>query len=317
MRLPNLSENTRSNKIGVAVFVLFVVSTFFASIFYLNQQSSPDASADTSATSVNITNAAPSASGTSIDSGAASVSLTENTTTAVSVGVTVTDNNGCTDIATVDAVFFRTNVGGGSGCTPDDNDCYAVACTLDGGSCTGGADLTGTYTCALTIQYFADPTDAGSTYAATDWTAEITPYDSSGAGSTDTDTIEMNTLTALDVTAAINYGTLALNSDTGGTNQTTVITNTGNEAIDSQVSGTSMGCTVGTIAVGNQKYATSDVTYASLTDTLSGTPTTYELVLPQRTAGVITDDVYWGLATPASGVSGSCTGTNTFTAVTD
>jgi len=127
----------------------------------------------------------------------------------------------------------------------------------------------------------------------------------------------MATLSALDVTAAIAYGSLALGADTGAGNQTVTITNTGNEAIDSQLSGTDMTCTSGSIPVANQKLDTSNVTYASLGTNLSGTPTTLEVDLPQRTGAAVTDLVYFGLAIPATGVSGSCAGTNTFTSIAD
>lgn len=297
------------------VFFAGVVSTI-AAFSFVASVAVRNANADDAATSATIGNTLPVASATSIDSAAASITLTENTTTAVVCTATVTDNNGCADITTGSAVLYRTDVAGGSGCTPDDNDCYTTTCTVDGGSCTGGADLTSLYTCNISAQYFADPTDVGAVHAATDWSCTVTPTDSVGNGTTDTDTIEMDTLTALNVTATIAHGSLALNSDTGATNQTTTIINTGNESLDAQISGTAMTCDVlGSLAATQQKYDVSDVTYASLTYTLDGTPTTRTLTLPQRTSTEVSTPVYWGLAIPASGVSGSCTGTNTFTAI--
>jgi len=269
------------------------------------------------ATATAAANTLPVASGVSINSGAASITLTENTTTPVSCTATVTDNDGCTDITGANYIFYRTSQGS-AGAT-DNNYRYSGSCTQDGGSCTGGGDLTATYTCTINAQFYTDPTDAGSPYPTDDWTCRVTPSDNVGAGTADTDTIEMNSLTALNVTANINYGTLGMGTDTGATNQTAVVTNTGNRSIDSQMSGTDMSCTIGSIPVGNQEYSASAFTYGAGTD-LSGTPTSLVLTLPQPTndvAPVITDDSLWGLGMPTMGVSGSCTGTNTFTAIND
>ncbi|MFH1631627.1 MAG: hypothetical protein ABIA47_01195 [bacterium] len=297
-------------------FCIGMLTAIF-SIFCIGGVVIQSVNADSSSTSVSVTNAIPIASSASVNAGAGSMTLTENTTTAVTCTATVTDNNGCEDITTGSAVFYRTNVGSGSGCSGDSNNCYsAIPCNVDGGSCTGGgSDLTATYTCTNLIQYYADPTDAGSTYEATDWTCEVTPIDLAGNGTADTDVIEMDTLTALNVTSTIAYGSVALSGNTGVTNQTTVVTNTGNEEIDAQISGTIMTCTIGIINAVSQKYDTSDVTYASLANSLTGSPETLTLTLPQSTGVAVTDDIFWGLTMPATGVGGSCSGTNTFTAV--
>jgi len=315
MRKLSLPKNKKHRLLSIVAISVIGVAIFTVSMVHFLGK--PDVMADTTSTSVTISNALPVASATSIDSGAATISLTENTTTAVTCTATVSDNNGCGEIISGSAVLFRTNVAGGSSCAADDNDCYSATCTIDGGSCTGGTDLTSLYTCDFTVQYFADPTDTGSINSASDWTCEVTPVDGDGSGTVDTDTAEMATLTALDVTSSIGFGTLATGTDTGASNQTTIVTNTGNISIDSELSGTNMTCTAGSIPVANQKYGVSDVTYASLPNNLSGTPTSLVVDLSQRTSTVVTDDVFWGLSVPGSGVSGSCTGTNTFTAVTD
>jgi len=264
-------------------------------------------------TKVNITNYVPVASGTDIDSGATSINLSAGQTTSVACTATLTDNNSCTEISAADAVLYRTNIGGGATCSTDANNCYNVSCVIS--DCTGPTDTAALATCTFSVEYYADPTDPGSANAGTDWTCQITPTDGGGAGTADSKTIEMATTRGLDVTDEIDYGTLALAADTGATNQLVTIRNTGNEDMDPEISGTDMACTVGSIPVANLKYDQNDVTYASLSQTLAATAATYNLTLPQRTNGVVTDDVYWGLSMPTTGVGGSCTGQNTFTAV--
>ena len=260
--------------------------------------------------------ARPVASSVSIDSGAANVDLTEDTTTNVVCTSTVSDTEGYADITSVTAELHRSGVSAGS--VDDNNNHY----TLTGdANCvpSGGTGNTETYTCTFPVQYYADPTDAG-TYVGENWECLVTPSDSVGAGTTSADTIEMNSLAALNVTSTITHGSIALGADTSTTNQTATITNTGNVNIDTQFSGTSMTCDVlGTLVSTQQKYGVTDVTYASLTNTLSGTPTERDLDVSQRTddATPSTQSTYWGLAVPATGYGGTCTGTNTFTAVND
>jgi len=259
----------------------------------------------------------PVASNTSINVAASAVTLTENTTTTVTARATVSDNDGCSDISNVSAKFYRTDIGAGAG--DDENNHYTVAsCTQDVGSCGVSPDTTATYTCSFSVQYYADPTDASSVNAATNWTAQITPIDGIGSGTVDSDTIEMNTLAALDVTASIAFGTLTINNHTGATNQVTTVTNTGNVNIDTLISGTNMACSSGSIPVANIKYRPKfGFSYGTNDTSLSTTPTEVDMDVPQRTAGVSTDTFYWGLNAPISGVGGSCSATLTFTPVAD
>ncbi len=261
----------------------------------------------------------PTAASASIDSGAVSVTLTEATTTNVVCAATVTDNDGFADITSVEAKFYRTGVGAGAG---DDN---ANHYTLSGdANCvpSGGAGNTENYTCTFAVQFYADPTDVGSAYEADDWTCQVTPSDGIGAGTADTDTIEMDTTTALDVTTTITYGALALGANTTTTDQTTTVTNTGNEQIDVQLDGygasdgdgKAMTCTIGTIAIGQERYsltaATDWTNKTQLTDT-AATLTAFDLAKGASS----TKAVYWGFGMPSTGVGGFCTGKVNFTAV--
>ena len=261
-------------------------------------------------------NSLPVASSTSIDSGAASVTLTENTTTNVVCTATVTDDDGFADITSVEAKLYRTGVGAGA--ADDTNNHY----TLSGdANCipSDGSGTTENYSCTFAVQFYAEPTDAGSIHAADDWTCQITPSDSEGAGTANSDTIEMDTTLALNVTATIAYGTLGLGNNSGASPQTAVVTNTGNAIMDPQVSSAAdMGCTgAGTIPVANQEYSATTFTYGSGTD-LSSTPTTLNLTLPKPTSTTpVTDDSFWGIGIPGTGVGGNCTGSNTFTAIAE
>ena len=310
------------------IIALLLILTFafggllaFGSLFFQISQVRAD-TPTTATSSSNVTNVIPVASSVSIDSDAASVTLTENTTKTVTVTATITDNNGCEDIDSVSVKFYRTDLGAVG--ADDENHRYTVAATSLSTCTAGGGDLTDTYTAAISVDYYADPTDAGSAGSSTNWTAQVTPSDES-AGTAATDTIEMATLTALDVTTTIAYGELALNADTGTGDTTTTITNTGNERIDVQVDGygttdgdgRSMTCTWGTTTIGLEKYATSTgVAYASR-NSLTDTAVEVDMDIAQRTGAVSTGDFYWGFGLPVTGVGGNCTGKVVFTAYAD
>lgn len=254
----------------------------------------------------------PVASAVAIDSGAVSVTLTENTTKNVVCAGTVTDNDGYADISSVLAYLFRTSVGTTTG--NDDNNKYLL---VGDSQCipSSGAGLSETYTCTFAVQYYADPTDAGSPNSSDNWTCEMWPSDSVATGTVAIDTTEMSSLLALDVTASIAYGSVNANTDTGATNQTTTLTNTGNRDMDPELSGVNMtDGGVNSIVVGQQKYADTAFTYSSGGVALTTTPTALNVTLPQRTSGVITDTVEWGLGVPNGTPNASYTGTNTFTA---
>jgi len=261
-------------------------------------------------------NTLPVASAVSIDSGATSVTLIENTTKNVVCAGTVTDNDGFADVTAVGGFLYRTSIG--TSTASDNNNLYRL---YGDSQCipSGGSGLSETYTCTFPVQYYADPTDAGSPNDADTWSCELHPRDAVATGTPAVDTIEMASLMALDVTASIPYGSVDANTDTGSTNQSTVVTNTGNRDMDPQVSGANM--TDGgsnTIVVGQQKYADSAFTYSSGGIALTTTPTTINITLPQQTTdgggGVVTDSVLWGLGVPNGTVNASYTGTNTFTA---
>lgn len=280
-------------------------------------------SADTATTTVTVTNATPVVSAVSLNSGS-NITLTENTSVAVTGTMTVTDANGCSELTGTTATLHRSGVN--SSCSQNDNNCYTAVCTQvgSGNTCTGGLDTSVDYQCSFTVWYIADPTDAGSVNAGEIWTLSATSTDgvASGTATNTGETVDILTLLALNVTSSIAYGSHSPSTDTGATNQTAAVTNTGNAAQDDELSGDAMctdypTCSGSTLAVNNQKYSLADVTYASLTGTLSGTPTSVQtnLAKPTATTTPQTVNTFWGIAIPSGQNTGSYTGKNTFTAI--
>lgn len=269
------------------------------------------------------TNVLPVASVATLDSGAAAVTLTANTTKTVTGTATVTDADTCQDLSSVTARLYRTSVGH-DGATNNSNR-YALTCTQDGGSCTDANDTTATYTCTYAVQYYADGTDATSSYSSDNWTLRVTPTDDVGNGTTDSDTIEVNTLTAISASASIAFGSLGLGNDTGAVNQTITMTNTGNSRLDVNVSaygaqvadGYSMICTVGTVPVGNLKYSLNTFTYASGGTAITASPIEVDADILTSTGGASSVNLYTGYKVPTTGVGGACSGVLTVSAVYD
>ena len=203
-------------------------------------------------TSASVTNVIPVASSASLNSGS-SITLLANTNKTVTATVTITDNNGCEDIDTVNATLFDTNTTFAA--VNDNRNHYQnSSCKSDSACTAGGADLTDTFTCTFNMTHYANPTDAGSNHSGNTWTVNITPFDEA-TGTFSTDSQEVNTLTAFTAGSSLAFGTLALDADTGTTNTNSTITNTGNEQLDMQFDafgkadgdGTAMNCSIGNI----------------------------------------------------------------------
>ena len=205
-------------------------------------------------------------------------------------------------------------------CTADENNCYQVPapqCSFT--NCSGNEC---TLQCSADVQYFADATDVGSTYAAENWLAGIAVEDSTGLRDTETTAaVELLTLYGLSIDTNIDFGSLEVGQDTGATTTQTTVTNTGNSNIDIQLQGTDLSGTGSTIDVGEQKYATTTFTYASCTicSFLTGSATNVEVDLPKptSTSTPITDDIYWGINIPTGTKALPHSGLNTFWATSD
>ena len=270
----------------------------------------------TAATTATIENVAPTVSDVSLNS-QANFAPVENTIKSVNITGKVVDTNGAAECTTISAIAYRSGVS--STCAANDNDCYrGVTCS------TSASGTVINCTCAVSIWFHGDPTDAGD-YVAQWWTGSILATDTSsatGIGSSAASAPELTTLRALDVTTSIAYSTVAPGANTGATNQNVTVTATGNAAIDCSLKGTNMtsSSSKGTVLATKQKYDLAAFTYASGGTTLSTSDAALELVCakPSTHPSDSTDIIYWGLGvdngTPAAA---DYSGTNTLTATPD
>ncbi|MBI4272961.1 hypothetical protein HY621_03865, partial [Candidatus Uhrbacteria bacterium] len=270
-----------------------------------------------SAPIVNSVTAAAASQGNS-----ATFTLTENTTTTLYTHGTITDIDGCADVATngtITGKLYRTNHTSGDGCSTDNNDCYSVQnanCTKT--ACDGPEDNTFSYECTTAIHYYADSTTSGQ-YASTNWTAKITATDGALLSASASDTIEMNSTIALSLSSSsIQYG--SLNLDAQSAQQTLSIANTGNTGIDINLSASGgMACDSGSMPVDAAHYSlTSGFSYAGGIS-LTGSQTELEFDLTTRTsdASPQTKDIYFILKAPSSGAGGNCSNSLTITSRAD
>ncbi|RJR25542.1 hypothetical protein C4578_01385 [Candidatus Microgenomates bacterium] len=278
--------------------------------------------------SYTVNNVAPVVSSVTVNGGS-DITLTENTTTAVALTATITDNNGCSDLSSVIASLYRSDLGY-SACDinaeDDDNNCYAeISCTevVAGNTCVGGTDASVGYECTVNVQYHADPTTASTEYPDSTWkdTIKATDDDAVAHNLEVTTGVEMNTLIAFDVTASIGYGNLSVGQTNDMSSTTTIVTATGNVGLDQELSGTNMctdypGCAGSTIAVGSQKWALSSATGYGGATALTGIADEAELNCLKTTSSGTpqTKSTYWGLLIPDGTPPGTFTGENTITA---
>lgn len=247
--------------------------------------------------------------------GGNNIALVEGTTTVIVATGTVTDFNGYQDIVAASSTYYRSSVSGGNYCAGDNNNCYHVATTscvfsdCSGNSCT--------VTCSAHLWYFADPTDAGSFFAADNWLALLDVWDTGGSHATTTDGRELLTLRALAVPPSLNYGSIAVGGDTGASPTTTPVNNTGNTTLNLLLSGTNMTAGASVIPVDYEKYATSTFTYSSCAfcNQLSTSSTPYNIGVdkPTTTVGYF-KDIFWGVGIPLGTAASTHSGMNTFLA---
>lgn len=267
-----------------------------------------------------VGNAAPTVSSVSINGGT-NITLTANATQTVQVNATISDSNGCADLTggSSTILLYRSGYTSSSCNTTQNNQyCYKATAFTVTSTCQGGTTINTTTT--FELYYFADATDASSSYSGQNWLATVIQRDAADAISfADSSGVEVNTLTAINVTtSSVNYGTLSANTDTGSTNQIATTTNAGNSSTTLQLSALST-LTSGpnSIPTSSQKYATSSFTYSSGGTALSATPTTvsgFLLTKPTSTSNVQAA-TFWGLQVPNGTPTGTYTGTNVFSAL--
>jgi hypothetical protein len=302
----------------VAVSMGMVVATVFQDV----QLAWGAGSSQTASSTVVVANAAPAVSSVSLNGGS-SITLTANATTSVSVNSTVTDFNGCSDITngTSSVLVYRSGITS-STCNgaQSDKSCYKLTTFTATSSCSNGVTLTTTST--FGVYYFADATDASSSYGPQNWTATVLVTDGAGAtstGSLDATGVELLTLTAINVTtSSLNYGTLSASSTTGSVNQTATSTNAGNSSTTLRLSvNSTLTSGINSIATSSQAYATSTFTYPGLSVPLTASPVTvtgFFLTQPTSTANV-QQTTFWGLQVPAGTATGTYSGVNLFTSL--
>lgn len=241
------------------------------------------------------------------------------------------DDNGAADITNVSLKLWASNTT--SSCAPDTADCYSNAsCTLQNAT----SALEKRFVCVVNLSPFAFSTVTGG-YLAGTWKASATVMDGSSASSSTTaKDFEVAQLTALNIPTAIAYGngsTMALNDKTStSTDFDHVITQYGNMGATVSVSDsnltdydtstggtqTGMGCTIGYIPTANQKWQVgSEGDGYTGYNALSTTPTNTHVALPVRLHGDVqptpSAKIWWGIAIPVTGVSGTCAGTTLMT----
>lgn len=294
---------------------------------------SVNSQADSVTTQTTVTNVAPTVdtlvlkdNGSTVSSGG-TLSLNAGTTETVTITGTVSDDNGVGtsfasgDLADLEGELYLTSLGtaGCAGGSTDNNGCYF---TNGGGTCSLGSVVDSTtlnYTCTFSMQYYADGTLTGATAPSDTWTASVKVLDDSTSNATSTQTFEVGTLLALSIPSTIDYGTLAREQSTTNTNNIEMsITQYGNDQADVEVSGTTMTCSVvGTITAGQQKWSLTDLSAgAGGVTALTGSAVDTNFGLGYRTSDstALTKTLYWGIIMPAV-ASGTCSGTNTITAI--
>lgn len=280
--------------------------------------------ADGANSSVNVSNSLPVASSAILNSGS-DINLVANVTNSILGTVTVTDNNSCEDVTNVTSYLYRTDV---DYTAPNDNQNHYTSICAVNSDCINASDLDATYNCTFNVTWYADPTDAGSQYAAEDWTFYAIPYDDNASGTAANATQEMNTLSAMHLlNTSVSFGSLSLGADTGPTNELIDIQNIGNEQFDIDITGYgytsgdgySMNCSIGTVPLSYLQYNTIPFIYGSGGTNTTNSSVEVELNVNQGSEGTPRpqESMYFGYGLPGSGVKGSCHGVIVINAVAD
>lgn len=276
------------------------------------------------------------------------ITLALGTTKTVVVWGVVSDQNGTVengdgDLDSVKVVLRRSGATNADSCTLDNNDCYKATTGTDEqypDVCTFSAGLSDTtkhFACTFALEFFADSTVTGGQYPAENWVANVTVTDLDAATGSGSATTEVNALLGLDVPTAIPYGQFALGatstpdaviSGVGGTNVIHDLIQKGNVVANVEVQGSGTGeqaggvmtCSaLGTIPVGNQKWATSTPTAYANANALTSSSANAGLAITYQTddnlISLAKGQLFWYIGIPTTGVRGTCTGQNTISVV--
>lgn len=244
----------------------------------------------------------------------------------------VEDVNGRDSIAGVTVVLYRSGVTGGENCDVNNgNDCYAASgCDLvDDGLTT---DLQWHFSCLVPLAYFMDGTMDGGEFPDEHWVVSVRAEDDQG-GVSEFFSVEreLQTLLAVELPSDINYGELSAGESTDETSRVSQrIFQAGNDVADVEVSfqtisgapffGGVMDCVhtggTGSIPSERQRWSIVNGGYESIGATaLSERPTRAETAVPYRHGENPSSPLYWNISIPSSGVSGTCTGSVSISAV--
>ena len=307
----------KSSIVIISILLLIILGLVY--LLYMSKENpvvEKDMSSATaySSASVSVANALPVASGVSLNSGSSITLYPNPATTSVSVGATITDANGCNDIASVDIAVYKNGTTCTSVANANDDTCYfatVASSSADISGCSGGSDTSSVLSHTFDFKSFADP---GT------WTANITPTDIEATGISASSSVALNETLALDVTSSLNYGAVAGGSSSVG-DHTITTTDLGNVAIDFDLIGSDLICNggvnpQGSIPTGNLQYDLASFTYGNGTALSSTTQTAVNANLATTSVASPTTsaDTYWQVAVP-SGVRGICSGQITFSAI--
>ncbi|MBI5654558.1 hypothetical protein HZC53_02835 [Candidatus Uhrbacteria bacterium] len=240
----------------------------------------------------------------------------------VTVHGQVSDGDGCSNIDYVDVYMYRSSVWPmtGANCALDENNCYGT--TLLAQELTNcGRGATADYSVTFETKNFIDPTDVG-TYASDTWIVRVKVMDSQYNNVThDSSVFEVQSLAAFTVTPVLDFGTVGL----GGYSQyqTVTFTNTGNTNLNTnvRVDGPLISDREGfsIIPLDNVRYGLNYGFEFSTGAAISTSDTLLSIQLPQQVTanGGIppTEEAFFQLLMPATGVRGNYHNTLTFTAV--
>ena len=246
--------------------------------------------------------------------GGNNITLIEGTTTTIQATSTVSDANGFADLFSITGELYRTSLG--QSCTLDNNNCYqATAANCGINNCAGTSC---TASCNFKVWYFAEPTDSGTPWAGDSWTALIQASDTALAGDSATSSgVSLLSLLAFETTSTINYGSFAEGQTMSTLTATSTIVSSGNTAMNVNVYGTNMTGGSYSIPVGQERYATSSITYASGATLLANPGSTVEIDLPKATSttNIPSQKFFWGIAIPSGQGAASYIGYNSFIGV--
>jgi hypothetical protein len=328
-----MQESQNSNALHWILGAALLLISLFVVISLVNVKSQ----ADNVSSDVTITNADPVLSGIIITdaddlSNDSDIIPSAGANNIIYIKGIITDNNGEEQIAAGTGKMAVAFYEAGTTCAveglaaEDDNYCYKSA-TSNHTTVSANADAAGpcviteaygdatqaAFSCPITLGFNANSTVTGGGASGANWIASVKVIDAvAGTDTNAASTVEIGLQSALDIEASISYGTLGLGAATAvpaDAGDTLVLTQEGNDQMTVKVSSAdAMTCTLGTIPVANQEYSLVSFTHGSGSD-LSGTPTATGVLVDYYTTSLTTDDLFFGIQIPSTGVAGTCTGT--------